>query len=338
MLTAVYKGIKKMDLETRDIPVISEDEILLQVKAATICGTDVKTFFKGHPLFNPPCVLGHEFSGIIDRVGRNINRFKQGERVVCTPYIECGSCNNCKDELGEICAYKSFVGGAFSEYIKIPTKIVEKGTFKLHKNISFEVATLIEPLACCINGIRKLKFEVKGKKILVIGGGPMGLLLSLTLKRLGCEPIISEISKERLGFAKKLEIKAVSPEKTNLIDFTTKYSDSRGMDAVIVALAIPQIVEEAFLYVKEGGVVEIFGGLPKDSVLKINPFLIHYKEIDLIGNFGFSSKHFKDAYEMISGSPELFEKFITQRYELKDIKKAFYDIYEKKGIKAVINF
>jgi len=338
MLSAVYRGINKIDIEERDIPEISRDEILLKVKSAAICGTDVKTFFKGHPLFTPPCVLGHEFSGIIDRAGKNISRFKEGERVVCAPYIECGNCDNCKDELGEICVYKSFVEGAFSEYIKIPSKIVEKGTFELDKNISFEAATLIEPLACCINGIQKLKFEVKDKKILVIGGGPMGLLLSLTLKQLGCEPVISEISKERLEFARKLEIEAISPEETNLIDFSKNYTNSRGMDAVIVALAIPQIIEDSFSYVKEGGVVEIFGGLPKDSSLKINPFLIHYKEIDLVGNFGFSSKHFKDAFKIVSNSPELFEKLITQRYELKDIKKAFYDIYEKKGIKAVINF
>ena len=338
MLTAVYKGIKKMDLETRDIPVISEDEILLQVKAAAICGTDVKTFFKGHPLFIPPCVLGHEFSGIIDRVGKNISRFRPGERVVCAPYIECGNCDNCKNKLGEICIYKSFIEGAFSEYIKIPAKIVEKGTVPLNNKISFEVATLVEPLACSLNGIERLKFEVKNKKVLVIGGGPMGLLVSLALKQLSCDPVIFEISEERLEFAKKLSIKVISSKETDLDKFVKNYTNSRGMDAVIVALAIPQIVEEAFSYVKEGGVVEIFGGLPKDSSLKINPFLIHYKEIDLIGNFGFSSKHFKDAYEMISNSPELFEKLITQRYELKDIKKAFYDIYEKKGIKAVINF
>ena len=338
MLSAVYKGINKIDIEERDIPEISRDEILLKVKSAAICGTDVKTFFKGHPLFTPPCVLGHEFSGVIDRVGKNISRFRSGERIVCAPYIECGNCDNCKNKLGEICKNKSFAEGAFSEYIKIPDKIVQNGIIPLNSKISFEVATLVEPLACSLNGIQRLKFKVKDKKILVIGGGPMGLLVSLALKQLSCDPVISEISEERLEFAKKLEIKTVSPEKTNLIDFTKNYTNSMGMDAVIVAVAIPQIVEEAFLYVKEGGVVEIFGGLPKDSVLKINPFLIHYKEIDLIGNFGFSSKHFRDAYEMISGSPELFEKLITQRYELKDIKKAFYDIYEKKGIKAVINF
>lgn len=338
MLSAVYKGINKIDIEERDIPEISQDEILLKVKSAAICGTDIKTFFKGHPLFTPPCVLGHEFSGIIDQIGKNVSRFKSGERVVCAPYIECGNCNNCKNGLGEICVYKSFTGGAFSEYIKIPTKIVEKGTFKLDKNISFEVATLVEPLACSLNGIERLKFEVKDKKILVIGGGPMGLLVSLALKQLNCDPIMFEISKDRLRFAKNLGIKVISSKETDLDKFVKNYTNSIGMDAVIVALAIPQIVEEAFLYVKEGGVVEIFGGLPKDSVLKINPFLIHYKEINLIGNFGFSSKHFKDAYEMISGSSELFEKLITQRYELKDIKKAFYDIYEKKEIKAVINF
>ncbi|HBY57671.1 MAG TPA: hypothetical protein DEG96_07435 [Candidatus Atribacteria bacterium] len=338
MRVAIYKGIEKIDIEMRSIPEISEDEILLQVKAAAICGTDIKTFLKGHPLFNPPCVLGHEFSGIIKQVGTRIESFKPGERVVCAPYIECGNCYNCKEGLGELCISKSFVGGAFSEYVKIPAKVVEKGTFKLGGNISFEVATLVEPLACCINGLQKLKLEVKNKKILVVGGGPMGLLLSLALKKQGAKPVISEVSTERLKFAEELGVKAVSPEKINLLDFTRSYSTSRGMDAVIVALAIPQLVEEAFLYVKEGGVVEIFGGLSKDLSLKINPFFIHYQEIDLVGSFGFSSRHFLDAFKMISSFPEPFEKFITQRYELKDIKKAFYDIYEKKGIKAVISF
>jgi len=338
MLSAVYKGINKIDIEERAIPEISQDEVLLKVKSAAICGTDVKTFFKGHPLFTPPCVLGHEFSGIIDKVGKNISRFRPGERVVCAPYIECGNCDNCKNKLGEICIYKSFVEGAFSEYIKISAKIVEKGTIPLNNKISFEVATLVEPLACSLNGIERLKFEVKNKKVLVIGGGPMGLLVSLALKQLSCDPVISEISEERLEFAKKLGIRVISSKETDLDRFVENYTNSIGMDAVIIALAIPQIIEEAFLYVKDGGVVEIFGGLPKDSSLKINPFLIHYKEINLVGNFGFSSKHFKNAFKMISNSPELFEKLITQRYELKDIKKAFYDIYEKKGIKAVINF
>ncbi|HDK26044.1 MAG TPA: hypothetical protein ENG48_02980 [Candidatus Atribacteria bacterium] len=338
MLSAVYKGINKIDIEERDIPEISRDEVLLKVKSAAICGTDVKTFFKGHPLFTPPCVLGHEFSGIIDRVGKNISRFRPEERVVCTPYIECGNCDNCKNKLGEICKNKSFVEGAFSEYLKIPDKIVQRGIIPLNSKVSFEVATLVEPLACSLNGIQRLKFKVKNKKILVIGGGPMGLLVSLALKQLSCDPVISEISEERIEFAQELGIKVISSKETDLGKFVENYTNSRGMDAVIVALAIPQIVEEAFLYVKDGGVVEIFGGLPKDSSLKINPFLIHYKEIDLIGNFGFSSKHFKDAYEMISSAPDLFEKLITQRYELKDIKKAFHDIYEKKVIKAVINF
>ncbi|MGB4637447.1 MAG: alcohol dehydrogenase catalytic domain-containing protein, partial [Limnochordia bacterium] len=161
MKAAVYHGPKQMTIEEVPRPTIGPEEILVEVKASGICGTDVKTYLRGHRFFQPPCILGHEFAGVVAEVGSQVEGFQVGDRVAVAPYVPCGFCPLCQAGHYELCQNKSGVAsGAFTEFVAVPKEVIQRGTVRLPKGMSFAAGALAEPVACVLNGLEDCRLEL----------------------------------------------------------------------------------------------------------------------------------------------------------------------------------
>jgi L-iditol 2-dehydrogenase len=210
--------IKLNEIKT---PEPSYGEILVKIKAALTCGTDLKAFLRGHPLIPMPGVFGHEFSGIVTEVGKGVRRFKEGDAVMAVHTAPCLECIYCKKRLFNLCGkiMHTKVLGAFAEYIMLPSHIVRQNVFHKPKNLSFEEAAFLEPLSCVVHSVEPLRIK-KGDSVLIIGAGPIGLLHVLLLKRKGAKVAVADIKKERVQIAKKIgadfAIRTPSPQSPPL--------------------------------------------------------------------------------------------------------------------------
>jgi|AntAceMinimDraft_16_1070373.scaffolds.fasta_scaffold00288_7 L-iditol 2-dehydrogenase len=323
----------------REIPTphAGPGEIVLKTQAVGLCGTDVKAYFKGHPYFTPPCILGHEFTGTIVEVGPEVDRFKVGERVVAAPYVECGVCDLCQHDFGEMCEHKSFVTGAFQEFILLPRAIVEQGTFRLGAEVDFSVGSLAEPLACVHNGIEKADIS-NGDTVLVIGGGPMGVMLALLARTKGAQVLLSEISVSRIEAARHLGLAVISPQEEDLSERMTAEWGRDKADRILVAVGSKAPVETAFDMAAPAGRVLLFGGLPKGDRVCIDAFAVHYREISLVGSFGYNLRQFGEAVNWLNDHAQDFPGIITHTFPFSELEKALQLAKEAKGLKIVIEF
>jgi len=331
--------IKIGKIAYRDVPAPEPGpgEVLVKTCAVGLCGTDVKAYFNGHPYFSPPCVLGHEFAGTVAKVGEGVAQFAVGHRIVAAPYVECGKCELCRRGLGELCPDKAFIDGAFKEFILLPRSIVEQATFRLSAKVDFPTGSLAEPLACAFNGIEKAEINT-GDRVLVIGAGPMGVMLALLAKSQGADVIVSEISPERLAAARKLELDALSPGNNGLAGQLKEHWGRVDADRVLVAVGSRPVFEDGFNLAATGGRVLLFGGLPKGEKVCVDAFKVHYREISLVGSFGFNLRQFKQAAAWLNEHPSLAKRLITYTVPFSEIARAFDLAKEAKELKIVVEF
>lgn len=339
MKAAVYEGIKQINIREWDLPKLKENEILVRVKASGVCATDVKTYLRGHPAFTPPVVLGHEYSGIVEDIGSNVTICGRGDRVTAAPYIECGKCVYCLKGDKELCADKLFAAnGAFAEYVVLDQEFAKRAMIILDGSADFEAASLTEPVACCLNAVNQCGIK-EGDDVLVVGAGTMGIINGLMCKIRGAKNVIvSDMNEKRLDTAGELGLIPLNVEKEDLAAAIDKLTDGVKCDAVIVAVGNTEAVEEGFKFARKGGKVHMFGGTPKDPKLQVEPYLIHYSKITLLGSSGFSGTNFKEAAKVISRYGGLLKKIITHRYGLNEIDAAINNAAHGIGLKTIITF
>jgi threonine dehydrogenase-like Zn-dependent dehydrogenase len=195
----------RIELQEINIPKPSVGEILVKIKAALTCGTDLKAFLRGHPMIPMPGIFGHEFSGIIADIGRGVKGFKKGDEIMAVHTAPCLRCKYCRKKLYNLCEniMDTKILGAFAEYILLPSHIVKQNTFHKPKNLTFEEAAFLEPLSCVVHSVEPLGIK-SGDSALIIGAGPIGLLHLLLLKKKGAKVVVADINNERLKIAKKL--------------------------------------------------------------------------------------------------------------------------------------
>ena len=318
-----------------------DGEIVVKVMSALTCGTDVKTFRRGHPVLikNIPSGFGHEFAGIVDKVGKNVDNVKVGDRVVAANSAPCGECFFCKREEYNLCENLDLLNGAYAEYITVPARIVKKNTLILPDSLSFDKAAFSEPLANVVHGVERTGIK-EGDTVGIIGIGPIGLMFARLAKLKGAKVIVAGRNPLKLQMADEFahadEIvdlkKYPNPEKI-FLDFTEEH---KGLDVAVECVGLPEIWERIFTFVRPGGTVHFFGGCKSGSKVTFDTTKMHYGDIRLMSVFHHTPKYFRQALNYIAAGDVEVEKLITKTIGLKDIEWAMNQHIEGKAIKFLV--
>ena len=346
MLALRLYGGQDIRLEEIPVPRIDDDEMILKVEAAAICGTDIRMWQNGshNVSTSNPVVLGHEFAGTVAKVGRNVTFFRKGMRVAVAPNIGCGMCVRCLSGKPHLCAkYQAFGinrDGAFAEYVKIPKEAIIHGNIiPLPKGLSSEEAAVNEPLSCVYNGFLKCDIAV-GEYVLVVGAGPIGLMHAMFAQVAGAAKIfLCDLSQDRLLASEKLLGNILVCEPEQLADLVDTETERQGLDVAVIACPSPQMQTSVVRLMNYGGRVNFFGGIPTvKQPVAIDTNLVHYKELVLTGSTRGSTEHFQKTLNFISQGLIDVKKLITSRFDITDILPAFECAVQGNGLKNIITF
>jgi len=326
MKTASVKEPSVISVDDIEKPTLESGDILVQMNACGICGSDVEKVFGEYG--QPSMRLGHEPAGIILDVGTDVTDFKKGDRVFTHHHVPCYNCHLCIHGNETMCAKYSETNltpcGLSEEYVVPAWNVSHGGVLKISDSLSFEEAAMIEPLACCVRAWTKFH-SYEGDSAAIFGVGPTGMMHVMLAKAKKLSKIIClDVNDFRLDFAKKFNI----TESINSMDEGRKqkilnHTENRGVDVAIVATSSMNALEDAIDMVRKGGVVMMFGVPSKGSKLDLDMSKIYSKEITLVTSYAASDKDTKDALALIESSQINVKQLITHTYPIVDSQKAF---------------
>lgn len=329
------------------VPEFNDDEILLKTKSSSICGTDLRMYSNGYKNITEkkPLVLGHEFSGTIEKSGKNVpDFFKEGMRVAVAPNMGCGTCEMCTSGNTHLCReYKAFginIHGAFADYVRIPKAAIQQGNIiEIPDNMSFEEASLAEPLSCVLNTFERLDIRL-GDEVLIFGAGPIGLMHAMMAKRGGAAKVIlTDLSMERLEKARKMDADFITLNTDNLREEVMALTKGKGIDVCITANPSPRAQIDSLELLATNGRVSFFGGIPKGSDLSgLDTNLIHYNQLIVTGTTRQSLRQFRKTLKLIENKLIDTQKLISHTYSLKDLGNAIVKMKNREGIKHAVVF
>lgn len=344
MRAVVLKGIENLEIEDVFRPTLSSEEILIKVKACSICGTDIRVYHHGHKHMRFPRIIGHELSGEIVEVGKRVKGHKVGERVAVAPAIPCERCYYCRRGMQSMCINLTAIGyhydGGFAEFMRVPEDAVRNGCVNsIPSNLSFEEAALAEPLACAING-QELSGIGLGDIVVVVGTGPLGCIhLQLAKAKGAAKTILVELSRERLEFAREFAAPdvAINPSLEDAVKRVKEETGQRGADKIIVACPSGKAQEDSLQMISPRGTINFFGGLPLNKpFIKFNSNLIHYGEFYVVGTHGSAPHHNELALNLISQGKVKVKELISHRLPLERLKEGLCFAESGKGMKVLI--
>ena len=324
-----------------EIPICGENEVIINMKMCGLCGTDIEKINGNYKASG--ITLGHEPVGIIHKKGKNVRDFKIGERVFVHHHVPCYKCHHCLNNSETMCnQYRktNIEPGGFSEFFKVPQiNIVNNGILKLPKHVSFENAMFIEPMACCIRALNKIKVK-KNNSYYISGLGSIGLMFLKLLRLEGVEKIfVNDIKNEKLKYAQKTEkcipINALDNKE---IDIINQETNNIGVDVAIVATGNMNAIIKSLEVLRKGGKILIFGIPAINSILKYDISKLVTNEISIITSNAATEKDTNLALEYLSNNKISLEDFITHKYNIKDFKIALSNIEKENCIKiAIVN-
>jgi len=329
MRAGVYRGEGRVVVEDVPIPRIGAGEVLFRVAACGICGTDIKKIH--HGFIAPPQILGHELAGTVVDVGSGVRKFRPGDRVVSFHHIPCGACFYCEQKLYSQCAgYKRTGltagfdpnGGGFAEYVRAMPWIVERGMIALPPDVTFEEATFVEPVNTCLKAVRKARVS-RREKVLVVGQGPIGMLLTLIAKNEGAEVYTSDpMSGRRAASIRFGAAEAFDPAATDLVAEMRHRTDGRGADAVLLAAPNPSLVPEALAIARPGGRIVLFAH--NDPVLKLDfpAAAVGVEEKEILGSYSASVDEQEESADLVLRRRLPLREMISHRFPLERIADA----------------
>lgn len=314
----------KIDIKDIPIPEPSDGEVVIRVHTALTCGTDLKAYLRGHKLIPMPGPFGHEYSGTVSKTGRGVRGFKEGDDIMGVHSAPCLKCEYCKKGLYNLCEtiMETKVLGAFSEYLLLPSNLVEQNLLHKPKQLAFEEAALLEPLACVVHPYSRLNME-NIENALVIGAGPIGLMHLAYLKAKGINVSVMDISRERLAIAEKMGADKASYPSVNF-------------DLVVECTGRKKVWEDSLNYVRRGGNVMLFGGCASGTEVTYSAHRLHYDELNLIGSFHYTPEDVKTAFHALSEKELDLSPLISGEFRLDETEKAFLLLKEGKGIKYAL--
>jgi len=343
MLAARFYAPLDVRIEEIDVPQPGPGEVLVKVAAATTCGTDLKAYRRGHPVLlkTLPSLFGHEVAGTVAESGPGVDRFQPGMRVVVANSAPCNRCFFCRRGRQSLCEDLLLLNGAYAGYLLVPARIVEQNLWELPPDLPFTSSALTEPLACALHGIEASDIH-PGESVVIIGGGPLGLLLLAVAKLKGARVILCGRGAERLAVAQALGADAIIdagqlPDLVAEVEAVRARTDGRrGADVVIEAVGDPALWEAAARMVRHGGLVNLFGGCAAGTSISLQTQPLHYGEITLKGVFHHTPYYFSTALQLIAQRSIPVERLISGSFPLSQLHDAFEQLLGREGIKYAI--
>ena len=289
MTAAVLYGKEHLQIETVDVPKIGRGDVLVRVRAALTCGTDVKVFQRGYHarMIVPPALFGHELAGDIVKMGDEVRGFHLGQRVVAANSAPCGACFFCKHDQENLCEDLLFNNGAYAEYIRIPERIVRKNMYEVPEEVSYQDAALVEPLACVLRGLEETGIK-PGDTMAIIGLGPIGMMFVRMAKAVYNAKVIAigrrqtQLDRARAMGADEV---VINNDGADVLGPVREITNGHGADVVIEAVGLPEVWQLAVRLLRRGGVVNFFGGCPSGTEIKLDTNLLHYSELTCKASF-----------------------------------------------------
>jgi L-iditol 2-dehydrogenase len=342
MKAAVLNAINDMHYEHVADPILQPGDVLIKVKAATVCGTDIR-ILRGRKTagIRYPSILGHEFAGEVADTGGH-TQFHVGQAVTVCPAFACGTCDCCSHGAENLCRDLSAMGyeidGAFAEYVRIPASGVAAGNvFSLPAGASFEQAALAEPLACVINGQERAAVTA-GDTVAILGAGPIGLLHIKLARLCGAERIIvsqTSAPRRQAALAAGADV-VINPNEENVVERVRHLTGGAGVDVAICAIGKPELANDAIRMVRPRGRVNLFAGFSKGVQAELDVNALHYGELTVTGAFGLTRLQFQRALELIGNRKIEVESLLTHRFGLADISLALETAEQGSAIKVAI--
>ena len=330
MQAAVYRGIDDVLVETVPVPEIGPGEVLIRVHTCGICGTDLKKIHTGS--HSAPRIFGHETSGSIAAVGAEVEGFAIGDRVMVFHHIPCGKCFYCERKVFAQCPVYKRVGctagfepsgGGFADYVRVMDWIVRRGLVKIPDGVSFEQAAFVEPVNTCLKGVEALRL-VPGETVLVIGQGPIGIILASLARRAGARVIASDLYEQRLTMSLEYQIsETINASKSEMVKEVRALTDGRGADAVMLAVGGNGLIRPAMDAVRFGGRVMLFAQTARGEAT-IDPAAVCVDEKTLMGSYSASVELQDESARLVFSGEIDFAVLISHRFSLTEAVQALH--------------
>jgi L-iditol 2-dehydrogenase len=345
MNAALFYAPMDVRFERIDIPSPGPGELLVKIGAALTCGTDIKTYERGHPVIikKTPSTFGHEFSGTVIGVGSGVKKFKEGSRICTCNAVPCHQCFYCKIGHRNLCEDLTILNGAYSEYIVIPEVMVRTNVYEIPDHISFHEAAVSEPLGTAVHAIRRAGIT-PGDSVAVLGSGPLGLMIARLAYLEGARVILSgEITEERKCVAESfgvndfIDIREVTDSAERIQIMRELTYDKRGVDVAIEAAGFPAAWEEAIAMIRKAGTVVFHGGCKGGTTISLDTHSMHYFEHKLIGVFHQDPDDYRRSVNLLTNRLVDGRRFITATRPLNELIQAFEGVRRFEGIKFAID-
>jgi len=338
MQATVFLAPGKLDFRQVAVPDIAADEILVKVRTALTCGTDVKTYKRGHLKYDPPTLFGHEFGGDIVAVGSQVRGFAVGMRVVAGNTAPCNACYFCKHGQPNLCDDLIVNLGAFAEYIRIPARIVAQNLFTIPADMSYRAAALTEPLACVIHGQDLVNIQMGDTVAIVGAGGPIGLMHLQVARHSGATQLIAiDINDARLAVAQRCgATRIVNSTRENALAIVRELTVGRGADVVIESAGALPAWQLALDLVRKGGRVLWFGGLPSGTKIELDTTRVHYDEISIFGGYHLTPLTAHKAFDLLRAGIVDAATLITDERPLARLEEALQMMADGRAVKIAI--
>jgi L-iditol 2-dehydrogenase len=304
MTAAVLYGKEHLRIETVDVPRLGPGDVLVRVRAALTCGTDVKVFRRGYHarMIQPPALFGHELAGDVVALGEHADGFELGQRVVAANSAPCGECHFCRRDKENLCEDLLFNNGAYAEYIRIPARIAGKNMYAIPEHVSYQDAALVEPLACVMRGLEETGVR-PGDTVAVIGLGPIGMMFVRLAKTVYQARVIA-IGRRQTQLDRALGMGAdetvLNGPGADAVGPVLDLTGGRGADVVIEAVGLPEVWQLAIKMLSRGGVINFFGGCPTGTEMAVDTHTLHYSELTLKASFHHTPALVRKALDAVS--------------------------------------
>jgi len=335
MSAAVLYSKEQLRIERVEVPPLGRGDVLVRVRAALTCGTDVKVFRRGYhaKMIRPPALFGHELSGDVAAVGSDVSAFYVGQRVVAANSAPCGACYYCQRAQENLCQDLLFNNGAYAEYIRIPERIVGRNMHEIPAHVSYQDAALVEPLACVIRGLEETGVK-PGDTVAVIGLGPIGMMFVRLAKAVYNARVIA-IGRRRSQLDRASGMGAdevvLNEEGSDVVTPVHRLTGGRGADVVIEAVGLPEVWQLAIKLLRRGGVVNFFGGCPEGTEVPVDAGLLHYSELTLKASFHHTPDLIRQALEVISRGRVTARDFVNRVEPLSNLLEVMQHLMSHNG-------